>query len=191
MPPGPPYPPELLTTAQMARADRLTIESGVAGMALMEKAAAAIAAAATAFLVKTAGRRVLVLCGPGNNGGDGYVAARMLRSQRFKVRVAALAPPEALHGDAREAAASWDGRVEDAAELRFQGRRSRHRRAVRHRPRARPGRSGRRADQRLNAWRAETKQKIIAIDIPSASTAPAAPFAASPCRPIRPSPSFA
>ncbi len=166
MPLGP-YPPELLTTAQMARADRLTIESGVAGMALMEKAAAAIAAAATAFLVKTAGRRVLVLCGPGNNGGDGYVAARILRSQRFKVRVAALTPPDTLHGDAREAAASWDGRVEDAATCDFKG--------VDLVIDALFG-TGLARDLdgpaaelilRLNAWRAETKQKIIAIDIPS------------------------
>ncbi|PWB93996.1 NAD(P)H-hydrate dehydratase [Methylosinus sporium] len=166
MPLGP-YPPELLTTAQMARADRLTIESGVAGMALMEKAAAAIAAAATAFLVKTAGRRVLVLCGPGNNGGDGYVAARILRSQRFKVRVAALTPPDTLHGDARLAATSWDGRVEDAATCDFKG--------VDLVIDALFG-TGLARDLdgptaelilRLNAWREETKQKIIAIDIPS------------------------
>jgi hydroxyethylthiazole kinase-like uncharacterized protein yjeF len=166
MPLGP-YPPELLTTAQMARADRLTMESGVAGMTLMEKAAAAIAAAATAFLAKTAGRRVLVLCGPGNNGGDGYVAARMLRSQRFKVRVAALVPPESLRGDAREAAATWDGHVEDAASCDFKG--------VDLVIDALFG-TGLARDidgpaaeliERLNAWRAETKQKIIAIDIPS------------------------
>jgi hydroxyethylthiazole kinase-like uncharacterized protein yjeF len=166
MPIGP-YPPELLTTAQMARADRLTMERGVTGMTLMEKAAAAIAAAATAFLVKTAGRRVLVLCGPGNNGGDGYVAARILRSQRFKVRVAALVPPEALRGDAREAAATWDGRVEDAETCDFEG--------VDLVIDALFG-TGLARDidgpaaaliERLNVWRAETKQKIIAVDIPS------------------------
>lgn len=166
MPLGP-FPPELLTTAQMAQADRLTIESGVPSMTLMEKAAAAIAAAASSFLVKTAGRRVLVLCGPGNNGGDGYVAARLLRSQRFKVRVAALTPPDTLRGDAREAAQGWDGRVDDAANCDFTG--------VDLVIDALFG-TGLARDidgpaaaliERLNAWREETKQKVIAVDIPS------------------------
>jgi hydroxyethylthiazole kinase-like uncharacterized protein yjeF len=166
MPLGP-YPPELLTTAQMAQADRLTIEGGVPSMTLMEKAAAAIAAAASSFLAKTAGRRVLVLCGPGNNGGDGYVAARLLRSQRFRVRVAALVPPDELRGDAREAAQRWDGRVDDAAKCDFSG--------VDLVIDALFG-SGLARDidgpaaeliERLNAWRQATKQKVIAVDIPS------------------------
>ena len=73
-----PYPLELLTTEQMARADRMTIESGVPSMELMESAAVAIARVVSRVLQRTSGRRVLVLCGPGNNGGDGYVAARLL-----------------------------------------------------------------------------------------------------------------
>lgn len=167
MPLGP-YPPELLTTAQMAQADRLTIESGVPSMTLMEKAAMAIAAAASSFLTKTSGRRVLVLCGPGNNGGDGYVAARLLRSQRFKVRVAALTPPDTLRGDAREAAQRWDGGpIEDAKNCDFSG--------VDLVIDALFG-TGLARDvdgpaavliERLNAWREETRQKVIAVDIPS------------------------
>jgi hydroxyethylthiazole kinase-like uncharacterized protein yjeF len=94
------YPLELLTTAQMAEADRRTIASGVPGMSLMENAAAAIAGVTGQILQKTSGRRILVLCGPGNNGGDGYVAARLLRGQRYKVRVASTTPPDELRGDA-------------------------------------------------------------------------------------------
>jgi hydroxyethylthiazole kinase-like uncharacterized protein yjeF len=113
------YPSELLTSAQMARADRLTIESGVPSMSLMEKAAAAIARTTSLILQKTSARRVLILCGPGNNGGDGYVAARLLRSQRFKVRVGALVPPNRLRGDAVAAAAAWTGPVEPAVDCDF------------------------------------------------------------------------
>lgn len=162
------FPPELLTTAEMAQADRLTIESGVPSMELMEAAAAAIAAATSAILAKTSGRRVLVLCGPGNNGGDGYVAARLLRDQRFKVRVAALTPPETLKGDAREAARRWDGgKVEPAQGCDFHG--------VDLIVDALFG-TGLARDlegpaaaliERLNAWREETGQKVVAVDIPS------------------------
>jgi len=70
------FPLELLTTGQMAEADRRTIAGGVAGMTLMENAAAALAGVISQILQKTSGRRILVLCGPGNNGGDGAVAAR-------------------------------------------------------------------------------------------------------------------
>ena len=76
------FPYELLSNEQMACADRLTIESGIAGINLMEQAAAEIARVTSQILQKTSGRRVLVLCGPGNNGGDGYAAARRLREQR-------------------------------------------------------------------------------------------------------------
>ncbi len=162
-----PFPLELLTTAQMARADRLAIEGGVPGMTLMEKAAAAIAKSTSLILQKTSARRVLVLCGPGNNGGDGYVAARLLRGQRFKVRVAALTPIETLRGDALTAARSWTGPVERAEDCGFHG--------VDLVIDALFG-TGLARDldgpaaalvERLNAWRRETGQPVVAVDIPS------------------------
>lgn len=162
-----PFPLELLTTAQMARADRLAIEGGVPGMTLMEKAAAAIAQSTSLILQKTSARRVLVLCGPGNNGGDGYVAARLLRGQRFKVRVAALTPIETLRGDALTAARSWTGPVERAEDCDFHG--------VDLVIDALFG-AGLARDldgpaaalvERLNAWRRETGQPVVAVDIPS------------------------
>jgi ADP-dependent NAD(P)H-hydrate dehydratase / NAD(P)H-hydrate epimerase len=162
-----PYPVEILTAAQMARADSLTIAEGVSGMALMEKAADAVARAANQFLQKSSGRRVLVLCGPGNNGGDGYVAARLLRSPRIKVRVASLTPRNELHGDALAAASAWDGPVEPAETASFQG--------VDLVIDALFG-AGLSRDiqgpaaeliQRLNKWRRESGQNVIAVDTPS------------------------
>ncbi|MFM8858532.1 MAG: NAD(P)H-hydrate epimerase, partial [Methylocystis sp.] len=116
-----PYPRELLSTQQMAFADRLTIESGVPGLDLMEQAAAEIAQVTSQILQKTSGRRVLVICGPGNNGGDGYAAARRLRAQRYKVRVVSINPVTELRGDAASAAASWPGEIGSAWDADFQG----------------------------------------------------------------------
>jgi hydroxyethylthiazole kinase-like uncharacterized protein yjeF len=100
---------ELLTPEEMASADRLTIAGGVAGLDLMRKAGAAVAETARDMLQ---GGRVLVLAGPGNNGGDGFVAANeLLRSDRA-VRVALLGERDRLKGDAAKAAAAYEGPLE-------------------------------------------------------------------------------
>ncbi len=101
---------EILTPDEMADADRLTIAGGVPGRDLMEAAGRAIADRAAAMAEQ--GASVLVLAGPGNNGGDGFVAARLLAGQGVTVRVALLGKREALTGDAALAAADYDGPVE-------------------------------------------------------------------------------
>ena len=80
---------ELLTPAEMAQGRcRWPLPGGIPGIVLMERAGWAVARAARRF----GPCRTLVLCGPGGNGGDGYVAARLLASWGWPVRVAALAP---------------------------------------------------------------------------------------------------
>ncbi len=97
--------PELLTPAEMARADAASPALGVSGPALMANAGNAVARAMRARFTPC---RTLVLAGPGNNGGDGYVAARLLQQQGWPVAVAALAPPRA-GSDAADAASRWHG----------------------------------------------------------------------------------
>jgi len=98
---------ELLTNAEMAEADRLAIAGGTPGIDLMENAGRAVADAATAL----PGRRVVVVAGPGNNGGDGFVAARCLAERGYIVRVSFAGDKERLKGDAALAAQRWSGRV--------------------------------------------------------------------------------
>jgi hydroxyethylthiazole kinase-like uncharacterized protein yjeF len=95
---------ELLTVAEMRAADAAAIASGIPGSELMEQAGQAVADAA---LARWPGRPVLVLCGPGNNGGDGFVAARRLQAAGLPVRVALLGDRERLTGDAATAATRW------------------------------------------------------------------------------------
>jgi hydroxyethylthiazole kinase-like uncharacterized protein yjeF len=95
---------EVLTTAEMERADRLTIAAGTPGFALMLSAGQAVAEAATDLMEEGP---VLVVCGPGNNGGDGFVAAAELAAQGRDVSVILMCEREALQGDAASAARGW------------------------------------------------------------------------------------
>ena len=100
---------ELLSNTEMAAADRLAIASGVAGSALMERAGAAVADAVAAR--HSAASRVVVLAGPGNNGGDGFVAARLLAERGFHVHLMLAGELARLKGDAAIAAAKWKGPI--------------------------------------------------------------------------------
>ena len=99
----------LLDVRQMGEADRLTMAAGTPATELMENAGKAVA--------REIGRRwparpVAVLCGPGNNGGDGFVAARHLAEAGWPVRIALLGPRDHLTGEARHHAERWRGAVE-------------------------------------------------------------------------------
>lgn len=103
----------LLTVAAMRAVDAAAFARGISGITLMEAAGAAVAARARARL-PTDGR-ALVLCGPGNNGGDGFVAARLLVEDGYAVDLWLLGDRAALTGDAALAAKAWTGPVALAA----------------------------------------------------------------------------
>jgi hydroxyethylthiazole kinase-like uncharacterized protein yjeF len=105
---------ELLTTAEMAEADRLTMAAGVPGIRLMERAGRAVADAVTRLAGRTA-PAIAVVSGPGNNGGDGFVCARVLAERGYRVRLLLLGERDRLKGDAATAAASWSGPVDVAS----------------------------------------------------------------------------
>lgn len=106
---------EVLTIAEMREADARAIAAGTPGYTLMLRAGQAVAETAMRFV--SPGDRVLIACGPGNNGGDGFVAARLLQERGIVVEVAGLVPVSDLTGDAAKAAEDWAGRVRAAAEV--------------------------------------------------------------------------
>jgi len=123
---------EILTTAEMDRADRLTIAAGTPGFALMLSAGQAVAEAASNLATDLAAEGpIMVVAGPGNNGGDGFVAAAELAAQGREVCVILMCERDALHGDAASAARGW--KTSGAAFQPAGDRQARadHRRAVR------------------------------------------------------------
>jgi hydroxyethylthiazole kinase-like uncharacterized protein yjeF len=102
---------EILTVAEMTRADRAAVAAGTSVGELMERAGSAVAAEVAR---RFGPRSTVVLAGPGDNGGDGYIVARQLAERGFDVRVEAMASPT---GEAaRGAAARWTGETRPLAE---------------------------------------------------------------------------
>ena len=108
----------LVTADRMRAIERAAIESGaVTGLELMERAGAGAVAAILAEWPELAEgpHRAVVLCGPGNNGGDGFVVARLLRARGWEVTVGLLGDPDRLPADARRNHERWDGPVRPIA----------------------------------------------------------------------------
>lgn len=111
----------LLDVRRMGEADRLTIAAGTPATELMANAGKAVACE---IGQRWPPRRVTVMCGPGNNGGDGFVTARHLAEFGWPVCIALLGSRDHLTGEARHHAEQWRGAVEpltpavlDSAEL--------------------------------------------------------------------------
>jgi ADP-dependent NAD(P)H-hydrate dehydratase / NAD(P)H-hydrate epimerase len=160
-----PLSPVLLTNSEMAEADRLTIAGGTPGSVLMEQAGAAVAREAARLLPSHS--HVAVFCGPGNNGGDGFVAARVLAAQEFTVELGLLGALDRLRGDAGLAAKSWAGTIRaveeldlDSADLVIDALFG----AGLARDLDGPAKA---LVLRLNEWTKRTKKPIISVDIPS------------------------
>ena len=100
----------ILTAAQMRAAEQAAIDAGTSVESLMERAGASLAEAVFQY---AGNRPALLICGPGNNGGDGYVAARHLQRRKVAVRVAAMAEPSSAA--AQWARGQWEGPVDDLA----------------------------------------------------------------------------
>nr|WP_328596003.1 NAD(P)H-hydrate dehydratase [Aureimonas psammosilenae] len=98
-----------MTPVEMAEADRLTIASGISGWALMRRAGQAVFEVLRERFPGVS--RVAILAGPGNNGGDAFVVARLLRNEGADVRIHLLGDPKSLKGDAAEAMADYGGEV--------------------------------------------------------------------------------
>lgn len=111
---------ELLpSAAEMRDADAREIAAGTSGSELMQRAGRAVAERAASMVGSE--RPIVVLCGPGNNGGDGFVAAQILKAGGRAVAVACLVDRAALSGDAGMAADGWDGGVRAPAEIDLAG----------------------------------------------------------------------
>lgn len=99
---------EILSVAEMGAADRAAIAAGTPGSVLMERAGLAVA---EAIIERFPVQPCVILCGPGNNGGDGYVVARRLAGAGWPIRTASLDRGR-LAGDAAQASRRWNGQDE-------------------------------------------------------------------------------
>ncbi|NRQ14659.1 NAD(P)H-hydrate dehydratase [Ensifer sesbaniae] len=105
----------LITPSEMTAIDQAAAQSGIDSFTLMRNAGLAVTAAALRCCPDAL--RFVVLCGPGNNGGDGYVAACGLAESGADVAVFALGNPAALQGDAARARSEWHGAVASLTEF--------------------------------------------------------------------------
>ncbi len=160
-------PIELLTVAQMGEADRRAIAGGIPGADLMEAAGRGVADAVRRAHNLAGGGRIVVLCGPGNNGGDGFVVARLLKEQGRDVALYLLGDVTLLKGDAALMAQRWDGPVAAAGGADFDGATlvvDALFGAGLDRDIEGPARA---LVERVNQWRASTGGCVVAVDVPS------------------------
>ena len=108
----------LLDVNQMGEADRLTVVAGTPSNLLMENAGGSVA---QAIIKRWSARPVTIMCGPGNNGGDGFVTARHLVEAGWSVRLALLGAREGLKDEARHHAERWSGAVEPLTPAALEG----------------------------------------------------------------------
>ena len=110
---------QLLTIHEMREADRLTIEAGTRGSVLMHRAGRAVASVVQSLV--EIGSHVLVVCGAGNNGGDGFVAAQILSDRGYSVEVVLSGSLDGLRGDALSAALAWQGSISSPEKANVSG----------------------------------------------------------------------
>jgi NAD(P)H-hydrate epimerase len=109
----------VFTAAEMRALDARAIrELGIPGPRLMDHAGTAAAALIARWLAPIRGKAVVVVCGKGNNGGDGFVVARRLKARGAAVRVLLVGRRAEVRGDAADALGRWRGRVEEIADPR-------------------------------------------------------------------------
>ncbi|MGH7398025.1 MAG: NAD(P)H-hydrate epimerase, partial [Candidatus Rokuibacteriota bacterium] len=104
----------VFTSAEMRAVDARAIRDlGIPGPRLMDNAGSAAAALIAHRLAPVRGKSIVIVCGKGNNGGDGFVVARRLRARGARVRVFLAAARKEVGGDAADALGRWRGRVEE------------------------------------------------------------------------------
>ncbi len=101
-------PHAILTVSAMSAADSFAIEQGVDGRRLMQSAGTGVA---RAIMSRWAPRSAAVLCGPGNNGGDGWVVGEQLRQAGWAVTIYSAVDRQNLTGDAATCAQEWTGDI--------------------------------------------------------------------------------